>query len=801
MTRLLDGLNPEQKAAVEHGSGPLLVLAGAGSGKTRVITHRIARLLERGVRPWNVLAVTFTNKAAGEMLERLRKLAGAAAEDVWVSTFHAAGVRILRRDGARIGLPRNFTIFDTADQLALMKRVVEDLRIPDRVLTAKDALGFIDGWKNAGLLPHEVKPYDDNPAEKEALRAYKRYTDAMAAQGAVDFGDLLLRVVELLRSSPETREAYQRRFVHLLVDEFQDTNPVQYELLRLLCPDDKAQANLCVVGDDDQSIYGWRGAEVRNILRFPEDFPGAQVVKLERNYRSTPNILEAAHAVISKNRERAPKKLWTDGEAGDKLSLVVAHNDRDEASRVAERIGQELARGTSLGEMAVFYRSNAQSRLLEEGLRTRSIPYAVVRGQSFYDRAEIKDVAAWLRLVTNPNADEALLRAVQSPPRGIGDTTLEKLRAHANQHELSLFAALADAAQIPGLNAAAQKRLAGFRALLEELGRLATSERAGDVAEAVLHKSGLLERLAIDPRGENVERQENVQEFVRAVREFDLAWAHVKGQGAAPGATIARPDMAELVPVGPAQLAALKALLGDSDEQPPSALEAFLMQLAVIGDADTETGAERVSLMTLHAAKGLEFDVVFVTGLEEGVFPSSRSLNDEDAISEERRLCYVGITRARRRVNLTLARQRALYGDLRMNPPSRFLSEVPADLVDGGYQLSSRPVQPRWSDDFHDEAPTSRAPFGAPRRPVPSGTYVERDEYVQDYEAPPPRRAPTPRPSAKGGAAFGRKVRHKVFGVGKVLGCQGSGESAKYTVDFPGVGAKVVIGRFLEADD
>jgi DNA helicase-2/ATP-dependent DNA helicase PcrA len=825
MSSLLTGLNPEQHAAVIHGSGPLLVLAGAGSGKTRVITHRIAYLIERGVRPWQILAVTFTNKAAGEMLERVRSLAGEAANDAWVSTFHAMGVRILRRDGYKIGLPRHFTIFDTSDQLSLMKRVAKELDFGDDELTPRDALDRIDGFKNLGIGPDDVQVREDDALGELVQRAYRRYEDSLKAQGAVDFGDLLLRVVELFKASPDTREYYQRRFVHILVDEFQDTNPVQYELLKLLCPENRRQANLCVVGDDDQSIYRWRGADVGNILGFPKDFPGAGTVKLERNYRSTPSILDAAHAVISQNKARAPKKLWTEGDPGDKLEILVTMDDRGEASRVAERIYAENARGTEHGEIAVFYRTNAQSRVLEEALRTSRIPYVIVRGQSFYDRAEIRDISAYLRLIVNPRSDNDFLRAIGSPPRGIGDTTLERLGAYASGRGISLWEATGELDSIEGINSGIREKIRKFRDQIAGLSARTTDETAHGVVQSVVKDTGFLERLKLDLQGED--RVQNVQEFVRAAKEFDLVWEQVVAAPArafedvpselVPRAGVVRQDASAFGQFGQAQYAALQALRGDADQPAPSALEAFLAQVAVLGDADAGGEPNRVSLMTLHAAKGLEFDVVFLTGMEEGVFPTTRSIDDDDAIAEERRLCYVGLTRARKRVFLTLSRQRSLYGELKMNAPSRFLREIPPTLVNGLNQIN-RPApseglfgnSQQWGGREWSKPPPRREDRGG-------GYYVERESDAGASESfergyrPPPRLMPPKTAAVIPGMApsrpgeeplkRGTQVRHTSFGVGKVLASQGAGPMAKLTVDFPKVGPKVVVAKYVQVVD
>jgi len=814
MRDFLTGLNPEQRAAVEHGNGPLLVLAGAGSGKTRVITHRIAHLLERGVRPWNVFAVTFTNKAAGEMLERVEKLVGEAANDVWVSTFHAAGVRILRRDGYKIGLPRNFTILDDGDQLTQMKRVMKELDPTERVATAKDALHRVDHWKNQGLRADEVKIADGDTTGLLLHKAYRRYSDALAAQGAVDFGDLLLRVVELLKASPDTREHYRRKFLHLLVDEFQDTNPVQYELLRQLSPDERTQSNLCVVGDDDQAIYAWRGADVANILGFTKEYPNAAVVKLERNYRSTPRILETAHSVIARNKARAAKKLWTEGEPGDQVEVQLLDSDRGEAQYVAERVARERARGVKFGNVAVFYRTNAQSRLLEEALRSRHVPYVVVRGTSFYDRAEVKDVVAWLRLLANPRSDVAFLRAVAAPPRGIGETTLEKLSAYAGSIGKSLYEAIGGIDFVTDLNSGARTKLRDFRAEIDRITTFATGSAEAAV-KAAAEETGLLDRLAADPRGEVVERQENVREFIRAARDFDVAWNAVLQQPPSPDlslvdVTAPRVENPEAT-FGTAQVAALRALRRDADQPPPTPLEAFLAQVAVLGDADADGAADRVNLMTFHAAKGLEFDVAVMTGMEETVFPTARAMNEYDGETEERRLCYVGITRARKRLVLTLARSRALFGELRFNPPSRFLSDLPAEHVTGLKSLSPAPAAESWT------SPRFSVPV---RPPAPKGEWVDRDDapsYDDDAprSRPPPLRPPAftaskprapdvPRDlvvkTAEKKTAAGR-VRHKSFGEGRILATQGEGDSAKLTVHFESVGPKVVVAKYVERLD
>ena len=488
MDALAKVLNPEQLEAVRHEEGPLLILAGAGSGKTRVLTHRIAHLLrERKARPSEILAVTFTNKAAGELKNRVAKLVGPDAERLWVATFHAAGARILRREAEALGLNRAFAIYDESDQLAEVKRSCQELGVDTG--TARQHAARIDRWKNAGLLPGEVKPADYDVPGRISQRVYERYQRALQAASAVDFG-----------------ERYSSRFRHILVDEFQDTNPAQYQLLRLLAEE---HGNLCVVGDDDQSIYRWRGAEVDNILDFPRHFPGTKTIKLEQNYRSTGRILSAAHAVIEKNPRRAEKKLWTAAGEGEKLHVVLADDERDEAQRIAQELYAENARGTSYGEMAVFYRANAQSRTLEDGLRARRVPYRVVRGRSFYDRAEIKDVAAYLRLCVNPRSDVDLLRIVNMPPRGIGDTTIERLRDSASRTGLSLWEAIESMERDPELAASARTKLLPFRELLRRMGEgVRKAPGAAEAIELVMRETGYEDRMRLE--GEEKRRRPGI---------------------------------------------------------------------------------------------------------------------------------------------------------------------------------------------------------------------------------------------------------------------------------------------------
>ncbi len=659
MSALLEGLNDPQREAVLHGEGPLLVLAGAGSGKTRVIVSRIARLvLEEGVLPWHVLAVTFTNKAAGEMKARLVQLLGLAAADLWVQTFHAFGARFLRREAARAGLPPGFAIYDTDDQLRLMKRLFAEQKLDEgEPLTAREVLWRIDRWKNDALTPKAVKLADYDVEGQLARDLYGKYEAALARAGAVDFGDLLVRPVRLLEEDDALRARWAGRFRHLLVDEFQDTNPVQYRLLKLLTG---PRRNVCVVGDDDQAIYRWRGADVRNILGFDRELEGCRVVKLERNYRSTRTILDAAHAVISRAHVRREKRLWTEEGPGDPLALVVGQDEHDEAERVARGVVAERARGTRGEEIAVLYRTNAQSRPLEAALRSARVPYVIVRGTSFYDRAEVKDAVSYLRLALSPASDLDLERIVNRPPRGIGEKTVERLRAHAAARGVSLFEAIGDRDAIEGLKPQARRALGELHATLAGLAADVPGLDAGVAVQEALKRSGLLGRLEAERTDESAERAENLVELVADAREFD-----------------------EEIAAAPPP--------GDPDEAvPPAPLARFLERVALLGEADGDTPEGRVALMTLHAAKGLEFTAVFLCGVEDGTLPLERPWDDKStaeraaAEDEERRLCYVGMTRAKKRLTLSLARRRMGFSKdgptFRGMEPSRFLAELPPEL-------------------------------------------------------------------------------------------------------------------------
>ncbi|MCB0881743.1 MAG: UvrD-helicase domain-containing protein [Thermoleophilia bacterium] len=633
MTDLVAHLNPPQAEAVLHDEGPLLVLAGAGSGKTRVLTHRIARLVaERGVPPWAILAITFTNKAAGEMRERIVGLIGPLGREVWASTFHSACVRILRREAEAAGLPRDFTIYDADDQARLMRQCLVDEDVDPKRFAPRAVLAQISDAKNRLLAPEDLASQAGSFTDDIVVRLYRRYADRLRAAGALDFDDLLMVTVRLLENDEATRHRYQSRFQHVMVDEYQDTNHAQYRLVRILAA---PQNNVMAVGDDDQGIYSWRGADVRNILDFERDYPDARVVALEQNYRSTGTILAAANAVVALNTGRRPKKLWTDLGDGEPLTVAGFRDEHDEARAVASEIDRAAAEGVRMDQIAVFYRTNAQSRAIEDQLVRRRIPYAVVGGPRFYERAEVRDALAYLRAVANPGDVIAFTRAMGTPRRGIGPGAVQKLQAFADTHRMGIGEAPAQADMVDGLTAAQRRSLAAVATLFAELSQAARAGLPFDqLVRMAVDGSGLRAMLEADGTLEAQGRLENLDELVSVAAEYQ--------------ATADQPS-----------------------------LQGFLDEVALQSDGDLvdqDTGA--VTLMTVHNAKGLEFDVVMMTGMEDGTFPHSRS-DTPEALEEERRLCYVGMTRARRRLGLTHAETRGFRGSREYRLPSRFLAEIP----------------------------------------------------------------------------------------------------------------------------
>jgi DNA helicase-2/ATP-dependent DNA helicase PcrA len=641
--RLLAELNSPQRQAVTHGEGPLLILAGAGSGKTRALTHRIAWLLATDrARPNEILAITFTNKAAEEMRERVAALVGGVERRMWVMTFHAACARILRFEAERLGYTSRYTIYDEADSLRMLKRCLEELEVDTKRYPPRAVRARISAAKNALVDAEEYEQVADSRFEELVAQAYRLYERRMMDANAMDFDDLLTRTVNLLELFEDVRDRYRRRFRWVLVDEYQDTNHAQYRLLQLLCGND---GNLTVVGDEDQSVYGFRGAEVRNILEFESDFPEAAVVKLEQNYRSTQTILSAANAVVSHNTGRLGKHLWTDLGEGQTITVAELDDEHAEARYVAGEIDGLLSEGLNRDEIAVFYRTNAQSRVLEDVLVRYEVPYQVIGGAKFYERAEIKDAVAYLNLIVNPADQVSFLRSVNSPRRGIGQTSQGRLRSHANTTGRSIWEVARRAEEVPGMGAAAMKSIGRFVELIEELRAESERRPVAELLSSLLERSGYLDALRAERTIEAEGRIENLEELVGVAGEFD----------------------------------ANRELEGPSELSP---LEEFLQAISLYTEQDElRRGESRVTLMTLHNAKGLEYEAVLMIGCEEGVFPHSRSL-EEGNEEEERRLCYVGMTRAKRRLWLTHARSRRLFGGREMGMPSRFLDELPEELIE-----------------------------------------------------------------------------------------------------------------------
>jgi DNA helicase-2/ATP-dependent DNA helicase PcrA len=640
--QLLEGLNPPQREAVTHGTGPLLVLAGAGSGKTRVLTHRIAHLVATGAaKPSEILAITFTNKAAQEMRDRVELLVGRMVRVMWVMTFHSACARILRTEAERLGYTKRFSIYDDADSVRLVRRCLDELSVDPKRFAPRAIKSQISRAKNqledAAAYRERVSSF----FEQTAAEVYELYEKRIHEMNAVDFDDLLFRTVNLVELFPDVAERYRQAFRWILVDEYQDTNHAQYRLLQLLAGEER---NVCVVGDDDQSVYSFRGADINNILDFERDFPGAHVVKLEQNYRSTQTILSAANAVVSNNEGRKPKELWSDRGTGDPVRVAELEDEHAEARYVASEIERLADEGTSRGEVAVFYRTNAQSRVLEDTLVRANVAYQVIGGTKFYERAEIKDALAYLTLLTNPADSVSFARVVNTPKRGIGQTTVGRVLAHANTMGEPVMEIAAVPELVPGLGPAAVKALDRFASIVERLRELTEHSTVADLLQSVLEETGYIEALEAERTIEAQGRVENLQELVGVAGEFDANWEGDRGL----------PGLAE-----------------------------FLQQLSLYSEQDALRDAEStVTLMTLHNAKGLEYPVVFMIGCEEGVFPHSRSI-DEGNLEEERRLCYVGITRAERHLFMTYARTRSLFGTRSYNMPSRFLDELPAELTEG----------------------------------------------------------------------------------------------------------------------
>lgn len=724
----LSTLNKEQRQAVETLDGPLLILAGAGSGKTRALTYRIANLVDHGVSPWNILALTFTNKAAREMRERTEALLGGSVKDMWVATFHSCCTRILRSDIDKLGRDRNFVIYDDDDQTSLIAAIMKRLGVNDKDITKRQIKEHISEAKNKSTEPEKFLM--DNPyLDESVLKVFREYQRSLKEYNALDFDDLLEKTLELFQSCPEVLQKYRSKFRYILVDEYQDTNVMQYHIVELLA---REHGNICVVGDDDQSIYGWRGADIRNILDFEKDFPGAKVIRLEQNYRSTSNILDAANAVIENNQGRKSKKLWTDNGRGDRIETFTADSERDEAHFVCRKIMEGVRNGMNYGDFAVLYRMNAQSRIPETTMVNYGIPSKVYGGQRFYERKEIKDIMAYLRLIYNPFDDIALKRIINVPKRSIGDASIAELARVAEQEGKSMLVAALTSEHI---DPRAMKKIKPFADTMGEFIALSRtmplSEFTWGMISALEYETYLK---AEDKRGEVESRMDNLRELIGNIKEIEK-------------------DLSE----------------GED------ALRAFLENVSLVSDIDSmNDGNGAVALMTLHSAKGLEFPVVFMIGMEENIFPTSRARNDmsNHAMEEERRLCYVGMTRAKQKLYLINARQRNIFGNESYNRKSRFIEEIPAELT-----VSDNPVkQPETKEqtehakgqrkNFHRYAMDTHALGDGTRDVRPAATPVSKT--FEKYQ----------------------KVQHDKFGVGTVMEISGSGSSMLVSIDFGAAGVK-----------
>ncbi len=738
---LMQGLNEPQQRAVACLQGPLLIVAGAGSGKTRVLTFRIANLLEHGVPPYRILAITFTNKAAREMRERVDALIGDAAQDVWLSTFHSFCARFLRMELEHYGrYAKNFVIYDAADSKGLIRECLKELNIDEKHTAPGAVQAHISDAKNRLLDVAAFTAQATDFFAEQVAKIYALYQSKLQENNALDFDDLLMLTVELLTKNEELRTKYQKKFQYILVDEYQDTNGAQYAITKLLAAEHR---NICVVGDADQSIYGWRGADMRNIMNFEKDYPEATVILLEQNYRSTKNILAAANAVIENNLTRKKKELWTDNPTGDRITIYEGATEKNEASYIVREVERlHTMFHVKYGDIAVLYRTNAQSRNIEEAFYATGVPYTMVGSVRFYDRREIKDIIAYLRVIYNPRDTLSLLRIINVPRRGLGPTSIARMMETAEEYRISLFEVITDAqllSMIPKLSAKVKLALEEFAAMVFTfMGQLGTRP-IHEIVEDVIETSGYAAALEEEKKEDNRDRLENLREFISVAKNFD--------DGAAEG---------------------------------ENGLADFLAQIALISDVDqTEQSDGTVTLMTFHAAKGLEFPAVFMAGMEEGLFPHSRTLLDDTEIEEERRTCYVGITRAERRLYLTYARQRTIYGRTEMSRPSRFLAEIPEALVE------------------HKEADF----FGGTDLRAPSNIWGERSTRTERKRyMPPPQHTAADgsviRPDVSAAFQAGDAVRHSKWGDGRIVAISGSGEDAELSIAFPGEGIKKFVQKY-----
>ena len=762
---IYDKLNEPQREAVYHTDGPLLILAGAGSGKTRVLTHRIAYLIgERGVNPWNILAITFTNKAAEEMRQRVDNLVGFGAESVWVSTFHSACVRILRRFIDRLGYENHFTIYDTDDQKTLIKEVCRKVDVDTKVFKERSLLSAISSAKNEMILPDEFELNAGGDfAKMKIAKVYREYETQMRANNALDFDDLLVKTVQLLQTQPDVLESYQERFRYIMVDEYQDTNTVQFQLVSLLAGKYK---NLCVVGDDDQSIYKFRGANIRNILDFEHEFPDAKVIKLEQNYRSTGNILNAANSVIANNRGRKEKSLWTENGEGELIRLRQFDTAFDEADFIGEDIKSAVRQGGSYNDSAVLYRTNAQSRLLEEKFIAMNIPYKIVGGVNFYARREIKDLLAYLKTIDNGRDDVAVRRIINVPKRGIGLTTINRIQESATERGIGFYEALLAPGLIAGAGRSATK-LDSFAALIEYFKTLAEEMNITDLLQEVIEKTGYIESLENEDKEEAKTRKENIDELISKAATYEESCQ-------------------------------------DKDEK--ATLSGFLEEVALVADIDSlDEDQEYVVLMTLHSAKGLEFPRVYLAGMEDGLFPGYMSINagDREELEEERRLCYVGITRAEQELTLTSARRRMVHGETQYNPMSRFVKEIPRELLDTGNkkftQETEMPAQQntyaRAREAFRAQAFAGALGGMTPAKNQGVGKPLTGSQALASLQKGSQLAAGGNGPL---GYEVGDRVRHVKFGEGTVTDIKEGGRDHEVTIEFDSVGTRKMFAKFAK---
>jgi len=739
---IFEGLNPAQEAAVKHTNGPLLIMAGAGSGKTKGLTCKIAKLLEDGVAPYNILAITFTNKAATEMRERVDRMIGPMAKDVWLSTFHSFCARFLRREIEVLEkYKKNFVIYDSGDTQVVIKSCLKALNLDEKQYTPGSVQAAISNAKNMLQGPRTFMRDAANTFFSQKIgEVYQMYQQKLVANNALDFDDLLMLAVGVLEENEEVRQKYQGRFKYILVDEYQDTNGAQYQLTKILAA---RHHNLCVVGDADQSIYGWRGADISNIMGFEKDYPDAQSIKLEQNYRSTKNILAAANAVIENNGNRKPKELWTENQTGEKITSYLASDERDEVQFITTTVmKQKTIFNSSFGDIAILYRTNAQSRSLEEGFMRAGIPYTMVGGLKFYDRKEIKDILAYLRVVFNPADAVSLMRIINVPKRGLGEATIAKLNEFAIENEMTLFDVISNPSLVPGITARVKRPLELFAEFIFKVMAYQDNLSLRDVVDHVMTESGYVAELEASTKPEDEARLENLKEFLSVAKDFEK-----------------------------------------SGEVPN--LENFLSQVALVSDIDNaDLEEEKVTLMTLHSAKGLEFPIVFMTGMEEGLFPHSRTLMNESEIEEERRTCYVGITRAQRKLYMTNARSRMIFGRTVTYPQSRFLAEIPEEYME-------RLIVRQNAYGFANSNVVQQRGYGSAFRPS-----IQQNAGTNNFKAAPVAAGAGVQPDLNVSWHVGDKAQHGKWGVGTVVSVRGAGEEVELKIAFPGQGVKGLMQKY-----